>query len=243
MVDFWTNHFNIFARKGLAAYRKPQDERNVVRANVLGSFPKMLEASAKSTAMLLYLDQQASNFSQPNETFSEALVHIATYYAFKVTLIFDRLCEAIALLAAVFTIAWMQRNNELLPLLSAGVSTRRVVMPVLVAAIATLGLSAVNQELLLPNVDSFFVEHRSDSEGVKVTAVKGAFDRNGNGEPSIRRFGASHALMRGLSNGGFIDEVSEQGRVVLRIVDHRAVPGDHRQAGGRRGGDLTELFA
>ena len=76
MVDFWSNHFNIFARKGLAAYRKPQDERDVVRANTLGSFPKMLEASAKSTAMLLFLDQQASNFSQPNENYARELLEL-----------------------------------------------------------------------------------------------------------------------------------------------------------------------
>lgn len=129
--------------------------------------------------VVIDLFMNLDDFSQPNETFVEALEHIATYYAFKLTLIFDRLCEAIALLAAMFTIAWMQRNNELLPLLSAGVSTRRVVLPVLLAAIGTLGLSAVNQELLLPNIDSFYVEHRSDPEGVKVTGVKGARDRNG----------------------------------------------------------------
>jgi lipopolysaccharide export system permease protein len=129
--------------------------------------------------VVIDLFMNLDDFSQPNETLIEALAHIATYYTFKLTLIFDKLCEAIALLAAVFTIAWMQRNNELLPLLSAGVSTRRVVMPVLLAAMATLGLSTVNQELLLPSIDSFLVEHRGDPEGVKVTAVKGAFDRNG----------------------------------------------------------------
>src|SRR5690242_7548982 len=62
------------------------------------------------------------------------LRHIGTYYGFKVTQIFDRLCEAIVLMAAGFTVAWVQRNNELIPLLSAGVSTRRVVRPVLLSA-------------------------------------------------------------------------------------------------------------
>jgi uncharacterized protein (DUF1800 family) len=76
MVDFWTNHFNIFARKGLAAYRKPQDDREVIRANALGSFPEMLLASARSTAMLLYLDQQASSFVQPNENYARELLEL-----------------------------------------------------------------------------------------------------------------------------------------------------------------------
>jgi uncharacterized protein (DUF1800 family) len=76
MVDFWTNHFNIFARKGLAAYRKPQDDRDVIRAHALGSFPEMLMASAKSTAMLLYLDQQASSFVQPNENYAREVLEL-----------------------------------------------------------------------------------------------------------------------------------------------------------------------
>lgn len=76
MVDFWSNHFNIFARKGLAAYRKAEDDRTVIRAHALGSFPAMLAASARSTAMLLYLDQQASNARQPNENYARELLEL-----------------------------------------------------------------------------------------------------------------------------------------------------------------------
>src|ERR687885_219152 len=57
--------------------------------------------------------------------------HVGSYYSYQVPQIFDRLCEAIVLLAAMFTVAWMQRNNEQVPLLSAGISTRRIVLPVL----------------------------------------------------------------------------------------------------------------
>src|SRR5436190_21420082 len=73
------------------------------------------------------------DFFQTQKGLRAALEHISKYYGYKSTQIFDRLCEAIVLLAAMFTVAWMQRNNELLPLLSAGVSTRRVVQPVLIA--------------------------------------------------------------------------------------------------------------
>jgi lipopolysaccharide export system permease protein len=112
-------------------------------------------------------------------SFADTVNYILTYYGYKTTQIFDRLSEAIALLAAMFTVAWMQRNNELLPLLSAGVSTRRVVRPVLLAACATLGLSVLNQELVLPNIDNYLVDHRGDREGNRETQVKGAFESNG----------------------------------------------------------------
>lgn len=119
------------------------------------------------------------DFTHAQKGLGPVLEHIGKYYGYKSTQIFDRLCEAIVLLAAMFTVAWMQRNNELLPLLSAGVSTRRVVQPVLVAACAMLGLSIANQELVLPAIDSFLVENRANPDGEKEVEVKGARDRNG----------------------------------------------------------------
>lgn len=107
------------------------------------------------------------------------LAFVGTYYASKATLIFDRLSEAIVLMAAMFTIAWMQRNNEILPLLSAGVSTRRIVLPVLVAACAMVSLAVFNQELVLPEIDPVLVEHRGDAKGEKELDVKGGYESNG----------------------------------------------------------------
>ena len=60
--------------------------------------------------------------------------YIARYYGFRVPQVFDLLAEPITLMAATFTVAWMQRNNELLPQLSAGIPTRRVIRPVLLGA-------------------------------------------------------------------------------------------------------------
>src|SRR5205814_1804965 len=87
------------------------------------------------------------DFAHGHDGLASILKHIGTYYGYKVAQIFDRLCEAIVLLAGMFTVAWMQRNNELLPLLSAGVSTRRAVRPVLFGACGLLCLAVANQEL------------------------------------------------------------------------------------------------
>jgi lipopolysaccharide export system permease protein len=128
--------------------------------------------------VVIDLFMNLDDFTQ-NTTLGESLRYIGSYYGCKIAQIFDRLCEAIALLAAMFTIAWMQRNNEILPLLSAGVSTRRVLRPVLIAAFGTIGLSSVNQELILPLIDSYFVESKGDPGGERETLVKGAFDSTG----------------------------------------------------------------
>ena len=78
MADFWTNHFNIYARKGLAAWRKPGDELNVVRQNALGKFPDLVRASAHSPAMLAYLDNQLNRKGIPNENYARELMELHT---------------------------------------------------------------------------------------------------------------------------------------------------------------------
>src|SRR5215472_7115178 len=54
--DFWFNHFNVFYEKGADRFLIPAYERDVIRPNVLGKFRDLLEATAKSPAMLFYLD-------------------------------------------------------------------------------------------------------------------------------------------------------------------------------------------
>ena len=93
--------------------------------------------------------------------------YIGSYYGHQTAIIFDRLCEPIVLLAGMFTIAWMQRNNELLPLLSAGVSTRRVVVPVLVSACFMLGLAIINQEFIIPRIAHRLALPKDDPNGDK----------------------------------------------------------------------------
>jgi uncharacterized protein (DUF1800 family) len=56
MVDFWSNHFNIDMKKGPCRVLKVIDDREVIRPNVFGKFRDLLGASAKSPAMLFYLD-------------------------------------------------------------------------------------------------------------------------------------------------------------------------------------------
>ncbi len=61
MVDFWHNHFSVFAGKGPAMrYYLVDYDRDVIRPNALGSFRDLLGAVAASPAMLTYLDNAAS---------------------------------------------------------------------------------------------------------------------------------------------------------------------------------------
>jgi len=56
MVDFWQNHFNVFAGKAAVRWYIPSYERDVLRKNALGNFKDLLIGTAQHPAMLFYLD-------------------------------------------------------------------------------------------------------------------------------------------------------------------------------------------
>jgi lipopolysaccharide export system permease protein len=132
--------------------------------------------SLLSLYVVIDLFPNLDEFAGKHHDLAATLEHIATYYGYRSAKIFDQLCEPIVLLAAMFTVAWMQRHNELLPLLSAGVSTRRVVLPVLVSAWVMLTLAVVNGELVIPRVADKLSLEKSDPDGEKELATRGGHE-------------------------------------------------------------------
>jgi len=67
MVDFWENHFSVFAGKGQVRLFLAQYDRDVIRPRALGHFRDLLGAVAKSPAMLFFLDnwESAADSTQP----------------------------------------------------------------------------------------------------------------------------------------------------------------------------------
>src|SRR5467141_513827 len=60
MVDFWTNHFNVFVGKGADRFLLPSYIEETIRPRALGRFEDLLIATAQSPAMLFYLDNAES---------------------------------------------------------------------------------------------------------------------------------------------------------------------------------------
>jgi uncharacterized protein (DUF1800 family) len=60
LIDFWNNHFNIFAAKGADRWLTTSYDRDTIRPHALGKFRDLLLATAKSPAMLFYLDNWLS---------------------------------------------------------------------------------------------------------------------------------------------------------------------------------------
>jgi lipopolysaccharide export system permease protein len=111
--------------------------------------------------------------------FVDSASNIVSYYGYRVPQLFELLSEFYTLCAGAFTVAWMQRSNELLPQLSAGIPTRRAVRPVLLGAFVTLALNPLNQEFLIPEVADELMKSRDDPDARKAQVLMGAYEPNG----------------------------------------------------------------
>ena len=78
LVEFWTDHFNISVDKGDCWFLKVVDDRQVIRSHADGRFADLLHASAKSPAMLVYLDNQVNEASAPNENYAREVMELHT---------------------------------------------------------------------------------------------------------------------------------------------------------------------
>jgi uncharacterized protein (DUF1800 family) len=73
MVNFWLNHFNVYANKGADRWLLTSFERDAIRPHAMGKFRDLLEATAKSPAMLFYLDNWQSADPQASARLQQEL--------------------------------------------------------------------------------------------------------------------------------------------------------------------------
>ncbi|MBV9494790.1 MAG: DUF1800 domain-containing protein [Acidobacteria bacterium] len=78
LVDFWMNHFNVYAAKGVDRFLLTSYERDVIRPNIWGHFDDLVLATAKSPAMLVYLDNARSRRGAINENYARELMELHT---------------------------------------------------------------------------------------------------------------------------------------------------------------------
>lgn len=107
------------------------------------------------------------------------LALMAERYRLQAILIFDRIGGALTLLAALFTLAWMQKSNEIVPLLASGVPLRRLLRPVFLGALVFTGLAAANREFILPEAAEALQNPPSDPQGRRLRPVAGMYDSSG----------------------------------------------------------------
>jgi lipopolysaccharide export system permease protein len=89
---------------------------------------------------------------------------------------FDRLCGVIGMMAAIFTVTWMQRNNEQLAMLAAGISTHRAIVPVLISSVLVSLFAVANQEIVMPYFGEELSRRHDDDGMQRVNLVATRYD-------------------------------------------------------------------
>ena len=90
---------------------------------------------------------------------------MAQYYAYHSLAFFDGTSGILAMISAMFTVAWLQRHQELTAIMAAGISKFRVLKPLLFAAAGVSLLGVANRELVIPQVRDELTRDTKDLGG------------------------------------------------------------------------------
>lgn len=118
-------------------------------------------------------------FAERATGLSQLVVNVGSYYLYRLPWFFDRLSGVLSLIAVVFTLAWMERQNEIVAWLAAGVSVRRLMLPLLAASGLVIGLAVANREIVIPRCAQHLQYAADDPKGTGLRMVHGGYDKNG----------------------------------------------------------------
>jgi lipopolysaccharide export system permease protein len=82
------------------------------------------------------------------------LGRMAEYYACQSTLLFDMVGPILTVISTMVVFALLQKHRELNPILSAGVPTFRLIVPMLFGTLVVNGLLMLNQEVIFPRLSA-----------------------------------------------------------------------------------------
>jgi lipopolysaccharide export system permease protein len=181
-------------------------DRHVARAFLSGYVILMLVGVGLYvlTDVLLNADEFTEDASLP---FLEVLRLMGDYYLCNLPLYYSQLGGPLMAIAAAFTIGMMLRNNELTPLVAAGMPLQRLIVPILACSVILVGVWMANRELLLPKLAHKVARKHDDIVGQRTRGVRCARDNN-NAILIAASFYPRQARLEGL----FIIEPDAQGQ-------------------------------
>ncbi len=110
-----------------------------------------------------------------------AMMHkIVTFYALRMLLWYRDLAGVIVVIAAVFSLARMTRSNELIAVMSSGVSLKRLIAPIILLAAILTAVQIVDQELIIPRYAHQLTLGHEDMTSQKAYDLWFASDSEGN---------------------------------------------------------------
>jgi lipopolysaccharide export system permease protein len=104
------------------------------------------------------------------------LTVMGEFYAYRALSFFDSTGHLLTLIAAMFTMTWIQRHNEMTALESAGISKSRIVQPVILAVIVISLARVANRELIIPSVREQLSHDTQDLGGSNGKPLRPRYD-------------------------------------------------------------------
>lgn len=108
------------------------------------------------------------------------LYNVASFYGARIMLWFRDMAGVITVIAAVFSLARMTKNNELIAVMASGVSLKRFIAPIIGLAAILMSLQVLVQELVIPNLTGQLIRSHDELPGTKHYDLWFASDSNGN---------------------------------------------------------------
>ncbi len=125
------------------------------------------------------MDEFTETRGDEAKSMGEVLREIGRYYGFQSLLYFRELGGVIIVVAATFTVARMNHTNELTAVLASGVSLHRVLLPLVVCAMALNVLVVIDSELLVPRCKFQLVRSRDEMARIGEFEIRTVTDQRG----------------------------------------------------------------
>lgn len=136
----------------------------------------------------------------------QVLMNMADYYGCNLPLYYYQLGGIMMTIAAAFTFAMLLKNNELTPLVAAGVPLQRLAVPVLLPSVVLVGLWLVNSEVVMPAMASKIARLQGDLSETRQVDVRCVRD-----DRNAMLTALELRVHSGVLNGVYIIEPDENG--------------------------------
>src|SRR3972149_3107592 len=110
------------------------------------------------------------------DTYGSLLATMGKFYAYRSLPFFDWMSGTMALVAAMFTVTWIQRHHEMTALLAAGIPRLRVLRPVVYAAIWGSLLAVAHRERVIPQTRDELATDTKNLGGQQAAKMQSRFD-------------------------------------------------------------------
>ncbi len=177
-----------------------------------------------SLYIVLDLFANLDEFTESQQGTINLIKDILSYYFYHSFLYFAQVAGMITLVAGAFTLARLQRSNELTAMLAGGISLYRVAAPIIIAGMIFNALWIIDQEVIIPRIATKLVLGHDEASGKRAFALWFLEDRNNTLLSAMLYHPKTKTMEQMIAM-----ECDNQGRIIAKISADEAVWDNQKQ--------------